>query len=365
MADEQPQTQGPQQAPPPQQTQVQVQVQPTQQPVGQQPVGQQPPGPPPNAEQIIAAQQAVLQQQIASAQQRDRVQYGPAAAGIQPAPVMGGQFAQAAQAQQQVAQAQQPSGQQPQPPPQGYNLPSGQTAQQVAQGVPQQPVPVQYVPPGLAGIPNPAIPQTGGMQPPDLSRLPDPAVAQEGVTVQSLAQGAQIQGAPIQYGAQPQVQQLQPGGDKPTVRWHPGRNSQLTIELADSFISNLPDSIEKEPDPQAKVVAVLLSEILSLRARLDQLEQGATPNADLEPRIYRLEMTLFQQQQALTQSARAVREEAERQAILERQQGAIDRGEHVPVVDPSAQPVPAPAQQPDSEEKPAADNAGDSNVPSQ
>jgi hypothetical protein len=185
------------------------------------------------------------------------------------------------------------------------------------------------------------------MQPPDLSRLPDPSVAQEGVTVQSLAQqGAVIQGgAPSQYGAQPQLQQPQQGSpEKVTVRWHPGRNSSLTIELADSFITGMPDSIEKEPDPQAKVIAALFSEILDLRARLDQLEQGATPNADLEPRIYRLEMTLFQQQQALTQGARAVREEAERQVILEQQQFTQTQGGHVPVVDPSAQPM--PTQQP-------------------
>ncbi len=347
MADEQPQTPDNQAAPPPQQQpqqqqpqqpQVQVQMQP---PV--QPTPQQPPGPPPNAEQIIAAQQAVLREQIASAQQRDRVQYGPAAVGVQPAPVMGGQFAQAAQ----VQQAQQPQGQQP--PPQGFNLPSGQTAQQVAQGVPQQPVQTEYIPPGLAGIPHPAVPQVGGMAPPDLSRLPDPSVAQEGVTVQSLAQGAQMQGGPpIQYGVQSQAQQPQISTEKPTVNWYPGRNSQLTIELADSFISRMPDSIEKEPDPQAKVVAALLSEILSLRGRLEQLEQGATPNGDLEPRVYRLEMTLFQQQQALTQGARAVQEEAVRQAILEQQQGAIDRGEHVPVVDP-APPPEEPQTQPSQE----------------
>ena len=316
MADEQQssdnQTASPQQqaAPQPQQ-----QVQPP-----QQPAPQQPPGPPPNAEAIIAAQQAQLQQQIASAQQRDRAQFGPAAVGAQSnAPVMGqrpGQFAQAAQPQPPV---QQPA------PAQGFNLPQGQSAQQVAQGAPQQPS--TYIPPGLTGIPNPAIEQNGAMQMPDLSGLPDPSVPQNGVTVQQLAASAhQIQGGPpIQYGAQPQAQQV--ATDKPTVNWFPGRNSQLTIELADSYISRMPDSIEKEPDPQAKVVAALLSEILSLRARLDQLEQGASPNGDLEPRVYRLEMTLFEQTQSLNQGAQALREEAIRQATLENhQQGATQTG---------------------------------------
>lgn len=346
MADEQPQNpnnqppQQPQPAPQLQQPPQQLQQAP------QQPPPQQPPAPPQNAAQIIAAQQAALQQQIASAQSRDRAQFGPAAQGVQPgAPVMGGQgqFAQAAQAQQ------------PAPAP-GVNLPQGQTAQQVAQGVPQQQPQAQYVtPPGqsLAGIPNPAIPQTGGMQPPDLSGLPDPSVPQNGVTVQSLAQGARVQGAPPpqqqygqpQYGQQPQQQPQDT--PKPTIRWHPGRNSKLIIEFEDAFLAGLPDSIEQEPDPQAKVIAVLLSEILSLRGRLDQLEQGATPNADLEPRIYRLEMTLFQQQQALTQGARTLREEAERDVILAQQQAAQQQGQHVPTVDPSAQP--APSQQPPGE----------------
>jgi len=275
----------------------------------QQPATQQPPPPPPNAAQIIAAQQAAIAQQIAAAQARDRAQFGPAAEGVQPgAPMMGG-FAQAAQAQQGAAQ--------------GVNLPQGQTAQQVAQGAQQPPQQVQYTTPptaSLSGIPNPAIPQTGGMQPPDLSGLPDPSVPQNGVTVQQLAQGARIQGAPMQ--GQPQQQQQRQESDKPVVRWHPGRNSSISIEMGDSIITGIPDSIEKEPDPQAKVVAALFSEILSLRARLDSLEQGGStgaPDNELASRVYNLEMTLYEQRQALNQGARALREEAERQAILEQQ----------------------------------------------
>lgn len=338
MADEQPQNPN-NQGTAPQQPPQQAQPQPQQ---AQPP--QQPPPPPANAQEVIARQQAALQEQIAMAQQRDRAQFGPAAEGVQaPAPVLGGVFAQASQAQQQS----QPQQQQSPPPPQGFNLPQGATAQQVAQGIPhaaQVPAQQQYAP-GLAGIPNPAYPQQGGMQQPDFSRLPDPSVPQNGVTVQQLAAQSQMQGGPPpQYGQQ-SYQQQQPSqqsrseSNKPTVLWHPARNSKLIIELDDSYVGGLPESIEQETNPQAKIVAVLLSEILSLRARVAELEQGgaaAAPNDDLAARVYRLEMTLYEQQQALTQRARAVREEAERQAVLDlhkQQQEGQGNGEGTPTAE--------------------------------
>jgi len=292
---------------------------------GQAPQQQsQPPlAPPANAQEVIAAQQAALAQQIAAAQQRDRAQFGPAVPGTQaPAPILGGVFAQAAQAQQQQQPPQQQLAQ-----PQGVNLPQGANARQVAQGIPHAAPPVppqQQYGPGLSGIPHPAYPQQGGMQQPDFSRLPDPAVPQNGVTVQQLAAQAQIQGGPpVQYGQQQQYQQpqqQQQSDRKPTIFWHPARNSKLVIELDDSFVGGLPESIEQETNPQAKIVAVLLSEILSLRARLEQLEQGglsAAPDNELSARVYRLEATLYEQQQALSQRARAVQEEAHRQAQLD------------------------------------------------
>lgn len=343
MADEQnPNNQGT----PPQQAQPQQAPPQAQQPQAQsQP---QSPRPPANAQEVIAAQQAALAEQIAMAQQRDRAQFGPAAPGTQaPAPVLGGVFAQASQAQQQQAPQQQAPQQQP-PPPQGFNLPQGQTAQQVAQGIPHsapQPQPQQYAP-GLAGIPNPAFPQQGGMQQPDFSKLPDPSIPQNGVTVQQLAAQSQIQGGPppqYQYQQQ-QSQQQQQSDRKPTVLWHPARNSKLVIELEDSFVGGLPESIEQETNPQAKVVAVLLSEILSLRARVAQLEQGGGAQAqdpELASRVYRLEATLFEQTQALQQGARAFREEVERKEMLS-QQGAQGAQTGEPVSSGGTDPGPTP-----------------------
>ncbi len=271
---------------------------------------------PANAQDIIARQQAELQKQIEAARARDRVTFGPAAENAAPpAPVMGGVFNRAAQRQGQPTQQQQ------QQQPQGFNLPQGMSAQRVAQGISQQPPPQ-----GLAGIPHPSVVQHGGMAPVDLSRLPDPAVPQVGVTVASLAQGAQIQGGHVQGGMpqfypQQQAPVQQQSENKSIIRWYPGRNSQINIELEDSIICGVPDEPEQEPDPQAKVVAALLLEVLSLRERVQVLEQGmgASPN-DLERRVYVLEMTLFEQRAALTQGARALREEAERQALLEEQE---------------------------------------------
>jgi hypothetical protein len=287
----------------------------------------QPPPPPANAQEIIAAQQAALAKQIAEAQQRDRAQFGPAAGETAPpAPVLGGALARAAAGQQGAPQAPQP---QPAPP-QGYNLPQGLTPQQVAQGgfpgaqiqqPPQQPQFQGAPQQGLMGMPHPSVAQQGGMQPIDFSRLPDPSVPQTGVTIQQLAAGAQVQGgyAP-QYGQQQQQQAQQQDAAKVRVLWYPARNSHLVIELDDSIIAGLPDDVKKETDPQAKVVAALLLEILSLRARVEQLEQGgmpAGPDPVLAERVYRLEQTLFEQREALKQGARAYREEQERLAMEE------------------------------------------------
>ncbi len=296
----------------------------------------QPPAPPANAQEVIAQQQAALAQQQAWAQARDRNQFGPVAEGIQgqaPAPMMGGALQQAAAAQQQ---------QQP-PVAQGVNLPPGVSAQQVAQGlvqqqqpIPQQPqvqIPQPQIQPqpqpqialntmigGLRGLPDPAVPQ-GGHE--DVAAaliaagLPDPSIPQDGVTVAQLKQqNTYIQGA--QQGQQQhQQQQQQQPTSKPTVRWYPGRNSKTIIEFQDSVLTGLPDGVEQEPDPQAKVVAVLLMEILALRERVDNLEQMAMQGGGggaLEARVQVLERTLFEQTKALQQSAQAFREEQVRLA---------------------------------------------------
>ena len=111
----------------------------------------------------------------------------------------------------------------------------------------------------------------------------------------------------------------------------------------DVIITGIPEDIKGEPDPQAKVVAAMFSEILSLRNRIIQLENGsgAPPAAppELERRVGMLEMTLMQQTQSLTQGARAAREEAVRQLLVEQQQTAGQPG-GVPVVNPAAHPQP-------------------------
>jgi hypothetical protein len=197
------------------------------------------------------------------------------------------------------------------------------TAQQIAQGIPQQrvsgmanPAIAQHGQYGigsqqLMGIPDPAIPQ-GGPNPAmmaAMAALPDPSVPQSNVTVQSLRNQAQG----IQQNKQQNNEEK-----KVNIRWHPNRNSKIAIELGDSILSGLPDSIEHEPDPQAKVVAALFAEILSLRERIQRLEEGGS--AGLAERIYRLEMTLFEQTQALNQGARAFREEVQRQEELLRKE---------------------------------------------
>lgn len=58
------------------------------------------------------------------------------------------------------------------------------------------------------------------------------------------------------------------------VRWRPARNSVNEIELSDGTrLAGLPDDVDGEPDPQAKVILCLLGEILTLRERLDAMEQ--------------------------------------------------------------------------------------------
>ena len=62
--------------------------------------------------------------------------------------------------------------------------------------------------------------------------------------------------------------------DVVTVRWQPTRNTPNEVELSDgTILAGLPDDVEGEPDASAKVVLALLGEILTLRDRLDFIEQ--------------------------------------------------------------------------------------------
>ena len=103
--------------------------------------------------------------------------------------------------------------------------------------------------------------------------------------------------------------------DKEVVRWYPGRNSDIKIELTDCIIVGIPEQIFSEPDPQAKVVLALFSEILALRARLQFLEEGGGAAAQLPPdllqRLHRVEAAVFEQANAMQQRARGVREQIE------------------------------------------------------
>lgn len=103
--------------------------------------------------------------------------------------------------------------------------------------------------------------------------------------------------------------------DKEIVRWYPGRNSDIKIELTDCIIVGIPEQIVSEPDPQAKVVLALFSEILALRARLQFLEEGGGAAAQLPPdllqRLHRVEAATFEQANAMQQRARGVREQIE------------------------------------------------------
>jgi len=225
-----------------------------------------PPRPPANEAEIIAAQQAEVARQIEEARKRVAQQ--------QSAPQPQTPAQQTALHQQMIAQQQQllqqKIEQQQQPP-----IPSpvpGMTAQQVAAGFTNQQ--------GQPQLLHPMAPQ----------------------------------------GQQPQTQFAQhapaPAPNKTVVRWHPGRNSKIQIELTDCIIVGIPDDIAGEPDPQAKVVAALFSEILSLSQRISALEsQGAGGGIDprmigeIQTRLRGLEGVLYEQRGAMQQRARSVKEQ--------------------------------------------------------
>ena len=225
-----------------------------------------PPAPPANEQEIIARQQQEVQKQIAESRRAMAEQTGqPAPAPVQPQ--VRSQFTAQAQPTPQAQPAPQPQPQpqlQPQAPPQPVPSPvPGLTAEQVMAG---------YAPPAQPGA------QPGYMN--------------------------EMQQSQFSQHAPPKPV------EKPMVMWHPMRNSTIEIKLTDCIIRGIPDSIELEPDAQAKVVAALFSEILTMRQQISALlAGGGGASQETEGRIRRLEGALFEQQKAMQQRARGVREQ--------------------------------------------------------
>jgi hypothetical protein len=77
------------------------------------------------------------------------------------------------------------------------------------------------------------------------------------------------------------AQQHQQQPDKLRVAWQPHRRNPdgppIEIELDDCIIHGLPADVAHESEPMSKIVLCLLAEILSLKERLMQLEQGGVP----------------------------------------------------------------------------------------
>lgn len=122
----------------------------------------------------------------------------------------------------------------------------------------------------------------------------------------------QQQAQPQQARYAPQQQEIV----KPKIYWHPARSRGVDVELEDSIVKCVPEKgMIEESDPQARVVLALFSEILAVK---EMAAGGAAVPPDLmhriggiEQRLYRLEMALYEQTQAMTQRARGVREQIE------------------------------------------------------
>lgn len=60
---------------------------------------------------------------------------------------------------------------------------------------------------------------------------------------------------------------------KTEILWRPVHNSDNRVELTDSVITNVPDTIGQESDPNSKVILALLAEILVLQDAVGRLNQ--------------------------------------------------------------------------------------------
>jgi len=62
----------------------------------------------------------------------------------------------------------------------------------------------------------------------------------------------------------------------PEILWRPVHNTNNKVELTYSTITNVPDEIGHESNPEAKVVLALLSEVLVLREEIARLNAVVT-----------------------------------------------------------------------------------------
>lgn len=172
----------------------------------------------------------------------------------------------------------------------------GMSAQEVLAGQPQSQPRMQYAPqPQPQYNPNPQ-PYNGPTQ------YAPPA--------------PQHYATPQQREQQVRYAQKQEDPSKPKIYWHPARSRGVDVELEDSIIKCVPEKgMVQESDPQARVVLALFSEILAVRELASS--GGAVPPdlmnrlVGIEQRLYRLEMALYEQTNAMTQRARGVREQIE------------------------------------------------------
>ncbi len=292
--------------------------------------------PVPSADQIakiMAQQQRDVAKQIQESQKRAGYS-GENAPAADPAPT-NNRFSQQT-AQQPAAQQPAPAPAQAQPNQAVSQIPANIAAQmppQMTQEQPQQPAAPSPVP-GLTAqqvIAGPTQPQSAP-QPVYQQPQPPPQPIYQQPPQQQFAPQQLQQPAPQQQQQfqQPQAQQppRQPGGqiaayaqpqavDKPKVPWFPvrGAKKSVDIELTDVTLLNVPSDFPKgESNAGAKVVLVLLSEILALRQQVDilmsnqQNPQNQMPQ-DMPQRVYNLERTLFEQKSGLSSLARGIQEQ--------------------------------------------------------